>query len=59
MEKKEKKLTSVKIDEDLFDDFKVECIKMKFSLQKLTERCIHRYMKDKDFRKEIHNYKLD
>ena len=29
-----KKLTSVKIDVDLWDEFKIECIKRKFSFQK-------------------------
>jgi len=52
------KLTSVKIDEDLFNDFKVECIKRKFSFQKLSERAIDLYMKDEEFRKQIHTHKL-
>tara|TARA_R110000803_G_scaffold24640_4_gene59244 strand:- start:1832 stop:2005 length:174 start_codon:yes stop_codon:yes gene_type:complete len=52
------KLTSVKIDEDLFNDFKVECIKRKFSFQKLSERAIDLYMKNEEFRKTIHNYKI-
>lgn len=52
-----KKLTSVKLDEDLFEDFKVQCVRMKFSFQKLAERTMHLYMTDEDFRKKIHNYK--
>jgi len=52
------KLTSVKIDEDLFNDFKVECIKRKFSFQKLAERAIDLYMKDEDFRKKVHSHKV-
>jgi hypothetical protein len=52
------KLTSVKIDEDLFNDFKVECIKRKFSFQKLAERAIDLYMKDEDFRKKVHGHKV-
>ena len=32
-----KKLTSVKIDPELWDLFKIECIKRKFSFQKLSE----------------------
>ena len=54
----DKKLTSVKIDEELFNDFKVECIKRKFSFQKLAERAIDLYMSDEDFRKKVHNHKL-
>jgi len=52
------KLTSVKIDEDLFNDFKVECIKRKFSFQKLAERAIDLYMKDEEFRKKVHSHKI-
>jgi|TARA_R110000772_G_scaffold178415_2_gene289831 hypothetical protein len=52
------KLTSVKIDEDLFNNFKVECIKRKFSFQKLSERAIDLYMKDEEFRKQIHTHKI-
>ena len=52
----DKQLTSVKIDKDLFEDFKVECIKMKFSFQKLSERAVHLYLTDPDFRKQIHNH---
>ena len=52
------KLTNVKIDEDLFNDFKVECIKHKFSFQKLSERAIDLYMKDEEFRKKVHNHKI-
>ena len=52
------KLTSVKIDEDLFNDFKVECIKRKFSFRKLSERAIDLYMKDEEFRRLIQNHKI-
>lgn len=43
MSEKNQVLTSVKIDTDLFDKFKIECIKRKFSFQKLSERAIHLY----------------
>jgi hypothetical protein len=56
MSKKEMTLTSVKIQSELFQDFRVECVKMKFSLQKLTERSIHLYLHDPNFRKMIHNH---
>ena len=51
------KLTSVKIDEDMFDDFRISCIKHKFSFQKLAERSIHLYLNDEDFRKKVHGHK--
>lgn len=58
MEEKQQKLTSVKIDEDLWESFKIECIKRKFSFQKLAERAIDLYMKDEDFRKQVTNHQL-
>ena len=33
--KKPMTLTSVKVQTDLFNDFKIECVKRKFSFQKL------------------------
>jgi hypothetical protein len=56
MSEKNQVLTSVKIDMDLFDKFKIECIKRKFSFQKLSERAIHLYLTDEDFRKKVHNH---
>ena len=56
MSEKKQVLTSVKIDNELFENFKIECIKRKFSFQKLAERAIHLYLTDEDFRKKIHNH---
>mgnify|MGYP000081375196 FL=1 len=52
----DKTLTSVKIKSDLFNEFKIECVKRKFSLQKLADRAIHLYLTDEDFRKTITNH---
>ena len=52
----EKTLTSVKIKSDLFNEFKIECVKRKFSFQKLADRAIHLYLTDEDFRKQINNH---
>jgi hypothetical protein len=54
--KKEKTLTSVKIQSDLFQDFKIECVKRKFSFQELADRAIHLYLTNDDFRKTINNH---
>ena len=54
----DKTLTSVKIKSDLFNEFKIECVKRKFSFQKLSDRAIHLYLTDEDFRKQINNHKL-
>jgi hypothetical protein len=52
----EKILTSVKVQNDLFEEFKINTIKYKFSLQKLVDRTIHLYNTDEGFRKMIHNH---
>ena len=54
--KKEMTLTSVKIQSELFDEFKVSCVRHKFSFQKLADRAIHLYLTDDNFRKQIHNH---
>ena len=61
MDKKDMTLTSVKVQSDLFEDFKLECVKQKcirhkFSLQKLVDRAVHLYLTSDEFRKSIHNH---
>jgi ribosomal protein S10 len=48
--------TSVEVQSDLFEDFKMECVKRKFSLQKLVDRAIHMYLTNDEFKKSIHNH---
>jgi len=50
------KLTSVKVNEELFEEFKVLCVRTKFSLQKLVDRSIHLYLTEDDYRKKLHNH---
>jgi len=50
-----KKLTSVRVDEDLFEKFKIECVRYKFSFQKLADRAIFFYLTDDKFREKVHN----
>ena len=52
---KEMTLTSVKVQTDLFENFKIECVKRKFSFQKLADRAIYLYLTDENFRKQISN----
>jgi hypothetical protein len=56
MNKKDMTLTSVKIQSDLFEQFKVSCVRHKFSLQKLADRTIHLYLTDEEFRRKVHNH---
>ena len=53
--KKPMTLTSVKVKTDLFNDFKVECVRRKFSFQKLADRSLFLYLTDENFRKKITN----
>ena len=50
------KLTSVKIADRLFEDFKISSIRHKFNLQKLVNRAVHLYLEDEEFRKKLHNH---
>jgi hypothetical protein len=56
MSKKDMTLTSVKVQSELFEEFKISCVRYKFSLQKLTDRTIHLYLTDEEFRKKIHTH---
>ena len=56
MSKKDMTLTSVKIQTELFDEFKVSCVRHKFSFQKLADRSNHLYLTNEGFRKQIHNH---
>lgn len=55
MAQKEMTLTSVKVQSELFDEFKIECVKRKFSFQKLADRSLFLYLSDEDFRKKINS----
>ena len=56
MENNKDILTSVKVNPELFDTFKIECVKRKFSLNKLVNRAIDLYLTDENFRKQVSNY---
>jgi hypothetical protein len=56
-EQKKDILTSVKVETELFETFKVECVRRKFSLNKLVNRAMDLYIKDEEFRKLITNHK--
>ena len=48
-------LTSVKVQSDLFENFKIECVRRKFSFQKLADRSLYLYLTNDDFKKQITN----
>ena len=41
MANKNMTLTSVKVKSDLFEEFKIQCVRRKFSFQKLSDRAIY------------------
>ena len=49
-------LTSVKILEHLYKNFKSATVNTNTTLQKLTNRCINLYLTDEDFKKTIDNH---
>jgi len=57
MKNKDKKLTSVRLDPELYEQFKYQSLKDKFSFQKLASRTIYLYLTDKKFRQKLLNQK--
>ena len=52
------KLTSVKIITDLYKRFKGVALNEEFTLQKLVNRSMDKYLKDEDFKNSIVEYKV-
>lgn len=52
--KQDEKLTSVKITQPLFDEFKMASLQNNFSFKKLADRAIFLYLTDRDFREKVH-----
>jgi len=50
MKSTEKRLTTVRLEDELFQEFKFRCVQDKFSFQKLASRAIFLYLTDKKFR---------
>ena len=52
----ETKLTSVKIITDLYKKFKEVALSEEFTLQKLVNRSMDKYLKDEEYKKSIVEY---
>ena len=52
--KSKRVITSVKIPDELYEDFKVTSVKTKINLQDIVERSIFMYLTDSKFRQTIH-----
>jgi len=53
---KETVMTSVKVQKDLYEQFKNKTNKTKFYLQDLVNRSMNLYLTDEDFRKKIEEF---
>jgi len=53
--KKDDILTTVRLQEALFEDFKQEAIKNKITNRNLIERAMYLYLTDPEFKKTINN----
>lgn len=47
-------ITSVKIPQVLYEDFKVTAVKTRLGLQDIVERAMYMYLTDSKFRQSIH-----
>jgi len=50
-----KKLTSVRVEEELFQEFKMQCLRYRFSFQKLADRALFLYLTNEDFKNLLHS----
>ena len=50
---KDSKLTSVKIMDSLYKKFKIETVNTDMNLQKLTNRSMYLFLKNKDFKEQV------
>ena len=50
------KLTSVKVIQILYNDFRVKTVNSSMNLQKLVNRSIHKYINDATIREDIETY---
>jgi len=48
-------LTTVRLQDKLFEDFKTEAVRNKITMRNLLERAMFLYMKEEEFRRKINN----
>ena len=58
MKKENLTATTVKIDKDLYDDFKVLGIRQKLKLQTFVDKCVHLYVAEQPFRDVVNAFLL-
>lgn len=55
---KNNSITTVKVDKQLYETFKITNVKTKFYLQDLVNRCMYLYLNDDQFRSQIYNFNI-
>jgi hypothetical protein len=48
-------LTTVRLQDKLFEDFKTEAVRNKITMRNLLERAMYLYMTDDEFKRKINN----
>ena len=51
-------VTTVKVDQGLYETFKIQNIKSKFHLQDLVNRAMYLYLNDEEFRDKLYNFTI-
>lgn len=51
-------ITTIKLEKDLYDEFKILGIKSEVSLQALVEKCMYLYVNDTSFRNTVENFEI-
>lgn len=55
--KRERVLTSVKVDKIKFEDFKIECYRDKYTMTELVDAALEMYLTDDRFKNLVHSLK--
>ena len=55
--KKERVLTSVKVDKIKFEDFKIECYRDKYTMTELVDAALEMYLTDDRFKNLVRSLK--
>ena len=51
-------VTTVKVDNGLYELFKIQNIKSKFHLQDLVNRAMYLYLNDREFKDRLYNFSI-
>ena len=58
MKKDTRIATTVKLDNNLYDEFKIQTVRKKLTLQTFVEKCVHLYTSKDKFRDLVDDFSL-